>query len=346
MTSPGRFEKIVAVGAGRMGLGIAVAHAMAGQPVTLVDFKPRRIEEFAARRDALLVELAAVGEQLVDLGLRPAHARPLADLVDIVPLDRADAVLGEADLVYEGVPETREAKADALGRIAEAAPTAVIASTTSTMLASELAELVTAPERFCNAHWLNPAYISPLVEVSSHEGTDAAIVDALCETLTAIDKVPVRMKSSPGYIVPRLQALIMNEAARMVEEGVATPEEIDRATRFGLGYRFAALGVLEFIDFGGADTLYQACEQMSQSIDADRYRRPLVLDELMADGEEGLRSGRGFFEYPADERDAYRADVLARTVAMVRSVRGLPEPGLRSATRFRTDETKPPAEAH
>ena len=102
-------------------------------------------------------------------------------------------------------------------------------------------------------HWLNPAYVIPVVEISTHPGTDAAAVARTREIMESAGKLPVVCGVAPGYIVPRLQALVMNEAARMVEEGVASAEEIDKATRFGLGLRFAALGVVEFIDFGGYD---------------------------------------------------------------------------------------------
>ena len=90
--------------------------------------------------------------------------------------------------------------------------------------------------------------------------------------MESIGKLPVVCGATPGYIVPRLQALVMNEAARMVEEGAATAEEIDKATRYGLGLRFAALGVVEFIDFGGADILHHASREMSASIDAGALR--------------------------------------------------------------------------
>ena len=93
--------------------------------------------------------------------------------------------------------------------------------------------------------------------------------------------------AAPGYIVPRLQALVMNEAARMVEEGVATAEEIDKATRYGMGLRFAALGVVEFIDFGGCDILHHASREMAASIDAARYAAPAIVGRMMREGRLG-----------------------------------------------------------
>jgi len=110
----------------------------------------------------------------------------------------------------------------------------------------------------------------------------------------------------------------MNEAARMVEEGAATAEEIDKATRYGLGLRFAALGVVEFIDFGGADILHHASREMSASIDAARYAAPAIVGRMVDEGRLGLKSGSGFYEYAGRDVAAYRRDVLARTLGMLR----------------------------
>jgi 3-hydroxybutyryl-CoA dehydrogenase len=125
--------------------------------------------------------------------------------------------------------------------------------------------------------------------------------------------------------VPRLQALMMNEAARMVDEGVATAEEIDRATRYGLGLRFAAIGVVEFIDFGGNDILYHASRYLAATLSPERYTAPAVVDRMMREGRNGLRDGRGFHDYRDVDVAAYRKDVLSRTLAMLRHA-GLQRP--------------------
>jgi 3-hydroxybutyryl-CoA dehydrogenase len=136
--------------------------------------------------------------------------------------------------------------------------------------------------------------------------------------MQSIGKLPVVCGASPGYIVPRLQALIMNEAARMVQEGVATAEQIDLATRYGMGLRFAALGVVEFIDFGGCDILHHASREMAASIDRHRYTAPAIIDRMMSEGHLGLKTGSGFYDYSGRDVQAYRRDVLARTLGMLR----------------------------
>ncbi|HYJ99359.1 MAG TPA: 3-hydroxyacyl-CoA dehydrogenase family protein, partial [Burkholderiaceae bacterium] len=154
--------------------------------------------------------------------------------------------------------------------------------------------------------------------LSTHPATSADAIERTRAAMTGIGKLPVVCGVAPGYIVPRLQALVMNEAARMIEEGVATAEEIDRATRFGLGLRFAAIGVVGFIDFGGADILHHASREMSASIDAARYAAPAIVDRLVAEGRLGLKSGSGFYDYAGRDVAAYRRDVLARTLGMLR----------------------------
>jgi 3-hydroxybutyryl-CoA dehydrogenase len=183
---------------------------------------------------------------------------------------------------------------------------------------TDLAPLTTHPERLLNAHWLNPAYLIPLVELSAHPGTAPEVISRLRALLEDIGKIPVLCAATPGYIVPRLQALIMNEAARMVEEGVASADEIDKATRYGLGLRFSAIGVIEFIDYGGNDILYYASRYLAQHLSRERYTAPAIVDRLMREGNIGLKSGQGFYDYRERDLPAYRKDVLARTLGALK----------------------------
>jgi 3-hydroxybutyryl-CoA dehydrogenase len=257
---------------------------------------------------------------LAELGAMPsdAVARVLARIRLVREPDAPNA-LRNADVIFEAVTETLEAKHEAFARTcALTRGDAILASTTSTILVTDLVPLVTRPERLLNAHWLNPAYVIPLVEVSTHAGTSAEIVARVRVLLEDIGKVPVVCGATPGYIVPRLQALVMNEAARMVEEGVASAEEIDKATRYGLGLRFAALGVIEFIDYGGNDILYYASRYLAERVSRERYAAPAIVERLMHEGKIGLRSGEGFYDYRDRDVAAYRKDVLARVLGMLR----------------------------
>jgi 3-hydroxybutyryl-CoA dehydrogenase len=319
--------RIVAAGAGRMGRGIAIAFAWAGHPVDVVDLKPREPAAFAALEADATAEIAQSLEQLVELGAADADAVPrLLSRIRFVPAADAACALAGAEVVFEAVPETLEAKRDAFAALSRAcAPQAILASTTSTLRVTDLAPLATHPSRLLNAHWLNPAHVIPLVELSVHAGTDPEVTARLRALLEDAGKVPVVCGPAPGYIVPRLQALIMNEAARMIEDGVATAEEIDRATRYGLGLRFAAIGVVEFIDYGGNDILHHASRHLAASLGSARHVAPPIVDRMMREGRNGLRSGEGFYDYRGRDLAAYRKDVLARTLGMLRHA-GLQRP--------------------
>jgi len=311
-------KTVATIGAGRMGRGIALAYALNGQRVTIVDFKPRNTPGWETLQADVWTDLRLSVQQLAELGALDTRAvETTLGNIQLCAHAQAAGVLAQSRLVYEAVPETLDAKRDALGRVAAlVSKDVLIASTTSTMLASDLAPLVTHPERFMNAHWLNPAWLIPLVEISANEKTDPAAIAHIKEELTRIGKVPVVCACSPGFIVPRLQTLLMNEAARMAEEGVATPEQVDLATRYGLGFRFAAMGVLEFIDFGGNDILYHASRYLADNIDATRFTAPGVVQRHMHEGRNGMRDARGFHDYDGVDLAAYKRDVLARLLAM------------------------------
>ncbi|MBC7705276.1 MAG: 3-hydroxybutyryl-CoA dehydrogenase [Rhodoferax sp.] len=311
--------RFAAVGAGRMGRGIAIAFAYAGHAIALVDLRSRSDEAWHKLQAEARAEIDASLRGLAQLGVMDeARVPAIASRVRIVRADAAAAALGQAELVFEGVPETLEAKREAFAQInRHCRDDAILTSTTSSILVTQIAAFVHKPERFLNMHWLNPAYVIPVVELSCHAGTSAAVLARTKSLMEQIGKLPVVCGATPGYIVPRLQALVMNEAARMIEEGAATAEEIDKATRYGLGLRFAALGVVEFIDFGGCDILHHASREMASSIDAGRYTAPAIVDRMVAEGRLGLKSGSGFYDYAGQDLAAYRRDVLARTLGML-----------------------------
>jgi 3-hydroxybutyryl-CoA dehydrogenase len=321
--------RIVALGAGRMGRGIGHVFAYAGYRVDVLDFKPRAREEGGKLRAAALAEIGANLALLRDLGvLDEAQRLAILGRIRILPLEEAPAALAAADVVFEGVTETLEAKRDAFARAcAHTHPDAIIASTTSSMLADALAALVARPARFLNAHFLNPAYLIPLVEVSPAKVTAESTFIAVKALLESAGKVVVRCASSPGFIVPRLQAAAMNEAARLVEEGVATPEDIDRAVRAGFGPRYTAMGMCEFIDYGGLDILYYASKSMARALDAPRYEPPAIVERLMREGKRGAREGEGFHDWRGRDLAAYQRELLGRFVALYSQLKLLPPPG-------------------
>lgn len=310
-------ELIAAAGAGRMGRGIAVVFAYSGHTVRLVDLKPREAAEFVRVASDARREIDDALDTLCALGVMPRDA--VDTIAARVSIHAGADALADADVIFEGVPETREAKQAALGAISVAArPDAIIASTTSTMLSTELQDIVAHPARFLNAHWLNPAYLVPLVEVSPGARTDPAVVERLKALLEGIGKVAVVCKASPGYIVPRIQALAMNEAARLVEEGVASAEDVDRAIKYGFGLRYAVLGLIEFIDWGGGDILYYASRYLREATGEERFAAPKIVEDNMHAGRIGLRTGQGFYDFRDIDVARFKRERLGAYVALLR----------------------------
>jgi 3-hydroxybutyryl-CoA dehydrogenase len=318
MTSPR--SAIACLGAGRMGRGIAVAFAYAGHAVTMIDVKTRSAEQFATLRDEALSEVGKTLASLARFGLlNEQQANAVLARVSVVPAQDHSAALAGAGIVFEGVPEVVELKREVLTAASKCVgPDIIIASTTSTILVDDLSGAIEHPQRFLNVHWLNPAYLIPLVEISPGAATDPAIIAQVKALLEGIGKKPVVCAATPGFIVPRIQALAMNEAARMVEEGVASAEDIDTAIRYGFGFRYAVLGLLEFIDWGGGDILYYASRYLEGALGSDRYRAPEVISRNMREGRIGLRTGSGFLDYSGLDVDAYREQRLAQLVDMLR----------------------------
>jgi 3-hydroxybutyryl-CoA dehydrogenase len=312
-------EPIACLGAGRMGRGIAVVFAYAGHRVSLVDFKPRDDAAFGKLSADALNEVRTVLTTLASFGLfDPGAVDTLMARVSVVPESDARAALSSAGIIFEGVPEVLDLKREALARCAAlAGPTPVIASTTSTILVDDLSSAVDHPERFLNAHWLNPAFLVPLVEISPGAKTDPAVTERVKSLLEGVGKVPIVCAARPGYIVPRIQALAMNEAARMVEEGVASAEDLDKAIKYGFGIRFAVLGMLEFIDWGGGDILYYASRYLTGALGSDRFASPEIVGRNMAEGRRGLRDGAGFLNYEGLDVEAYRRERLKAFVDLL-----------------------------
>jgi 3-hydroxybutyryl-CoA dehydrogenase len=311
--------KIAALGAGRMGRGIAVAFAYAGHDVAIVDFKPRAADQFAALANDALNDVRTVLLSLSRFGLLTHEdAERVMTRVRVVPEAEAAKALRESAIIFEGVPEVVDLKREVLAKASRlAGPEPILASTTSTILVDDLSGAVERTERFLNAHWLNPAYLVPLVELSPGKATDPVITARVKAVLESIGKVPVVCAATPGYIVPRIQALAMNEAARMVEEGVASASEIDKAIKYGFGFRFAILGLLEFIDWGGGDILHYASKYLTGALHSERYAAPGIIGRNMAEGKIGLSTRQGFLDYSGMDVDAYRAERLKAFVDLL-----------------------------
>jgi len=283
MTAP-VIRRVAVVGAGTMGGGIAQAAAQAGFPTRLTDADPAAAER----------ALGAMGARLrkgVELGKVPAETVGAAlGNVRITP-DLASAV-AEADLVVEAVPEELELKRDLFRRLAAAAPpTALLASNTSSISIAKIAEAAD-PRRTLGLHFFNPVHLMALVEVVAPEVLDPAALAAAREFVAALGKEAVVVRDTPGFATSRLGIALGLEAIRMLEQGVASAPDIDRAME--LGYRHP-MGPLRLGDLVGLDVRLGIATNLWRELGSESFRPPALLERMVARGRLGQKSGRGFY---------------------------------------------------
>ncbi len=308
---------VAVLGPGRIGRQIALAFALGNSRVSLVDVKERPAGGAAAvladARREIRRDLALMAEEGV---IQPGEIAPaLARIEDRTGLDGLD----DCGYVQEALPELVDLKREVLGRVSAAvSPETIVASASSTISPKHMADAVRFDARFLVVHWLNPAHIIPLVEVVPGRATASAVVERTIAFLAGLGKEPVRCADSPGFIGPRLQALLMNEAVRLVEEGVATPEDVDRAFKAGMGFRYATVGLFEFIDWGGVDILHRASGFLARALGDERFRPARLVEEKIARNELGPKTGRGFFDYTGERREAFET---ARVRDLLRQLR-------------------------
>lgn len=292
-------QRIGIIGAGLMGHGIAQAFAAAGHPVDIQEPDPGRR---AGILDRIRRNLGELGQ---DAGAAD-RIRPQATLEDTV---------GQADVVIEAVPEDLALKQRIFAAVEAAAPShALLASNTSVIPIGRVMEAVRDRTRAMGAHWWNPPYLIPLVEVIQTPDTADAAISAMMELLASIGKMPVHVrKDVPGFIGNRLQHALWREAIALVENGVCDARTVDTVVKASFGRRLAVLGPLENADLVGTDLTLAVHEHVLP--DLDRNPGPsALLRELVASGRLGMKTGAGFRSWT----EAERAEVHSRLAAHLR----------------------------
>lgn len=280
-TAPAR---VGVLGGGRMGAGITHAFVLAGSRVAVVERDEASAE---AARDR-------IGRMLAESTARGSATAPLSALEARVRVGLDPAAFDGADLVVEAVPEDRDVKTAALARIAAVVGAAsAIASNTSSISIDALATAVTRPERFLGLHFFNPVPASSLVEVVAGTATAPALVERARGWTRALGKTPVVVRDSPGFASSRLGVALGLEAIRMLEEGVADAADIDAAME--LGYRHP-MGPLRTTDIVGLDVRLGIAEELEAAF-GPRFTPPALLRRLVAEGNLGRKTGRGFYEW-------------------------------------------------
>lgn len=287
--------KVVVVGAGTMGHGIAQVAAQAGCRVTLVDVEERLVQ---GGRDRIAGNLKkGVEKGKLDASAAEAALSRVATATDVA------AASGGADLVIEAVPERLEMKVETFRRAAGAAgDAAILASNTSSLPLTAIAAAVSRPERVVGLHFFNPPHLMPLLEIVRAEQTAPAVVEASLGFARRIGKEPIVVQDSPGFATSRLGLALGLEAMRMLETGVAGVADIDRAME--LGYKHP-MGPLKLTDLVGLDVRLAIAEHLTAEL-GERFRPPAILRRMVRAGYLGQKSGRGFYHW--DEHGARPAD--------------------------------------
>jgi 3-hydroxybutyryl-CoA dehydrogenase len=284
----GGLRSVAVVGSGTMGHGIAYVAALSGCRVTLHDADPAALERARGRIEATAEGGLARGKITAE-----TRDRLFGDIV-YAP-DLAGAVAG-ADLVVEAVVEDLAVKQGLLARIEpEVRAETLLASNTSSLPVTRLASVLSRPERMLGMHFFNPVHVMQLVELVVHPRTSAEARDAALDFVRRMGKQPIVVRDSPGFASSRLGVAIAIEAMRMVEEGVASAEDIDKAME--LGYRHP-MGPLRLTDLVGLDVRLAIAETLHRELGAERFRPPEILRRMVAEGHLGQKSGRGFYAWP------------------------------------------------
>ncbi len=280
-------SRISVLGAGTMGHAVAQVCAAAGYGVMLYDVD----------QDALVRGVDRIRGNLdkgVELGkvTKEEHHGALGRILTSTDLANAASL---ADLVIEAAPESEELKKEIFAVVDAAAPShAILASNTSSLSIERIARSVSDPGRFIGLHFFNPAHLMKLVEVVWGPGTSEATREAAVDFVRRIGKEPVVVKDAPGFASSRLGIVLGMEAIRMVEEGVAAPEDIDKAME--LGYRHP-MGPLRLTDLVGLDIRLGVAEYLHETLGSEAFRPPELLRRMVAEGKLGKKSGQGFYDW-------------------------------------------------
>ena len=282
--------RVAVIGAGTMGHGIAQVAAMAGHEAVLCDVDAGQLERGLARIEATLnkgVDLGKVAEATRDEALaRLAGTGTLGEAVE------------GADLVIEAVPEVMALKKRIFAEVEAAAGAgAILATNTSSLSVTGMGAGLRSPGRFLGLHFFNPVHIMALVEIVKGEQTAPAIVERCLDFVRGLGKEPVVVADSPGFASSRLGIVLGLEAIRMVEAGVASPEDIDKA--MVLGYRHP-MGPLRLTDLVGLDVRLGIARYLHESLGSEAFRPPSLLERMVEEGRLGKKSGRGFYDWDSE----------------------------------------------
>ncbi|MBL9077427.1 MAG: 3-hydroxyacyl-CoA dehydrogenase family protein [Planctomycetes bacterium] len=285
--SEAKFPTVAVLGAGTMGAGIAQVCAQAGSSVVLQDVT----DEFVQRGLARIRDFLQKG---VDKGKTTVEQRDAVLSRITTTTDRAGAARG-AQLVIEAVPEQLALKNGIFRELAAVvAPDCVLASNTSSLSLAKVFAGVAGPARCIGMHFFNPVPLMALLELVRTDATSAPVIDAVTAYGRQLGKEPILVKDSPGFASSRLGVCLGLEAIRMLESGVASAEDIDKAMVLGYGH---PMGPLKLTDLVGLDVRLAIADYLAQELDHPGFRAPELMRRMVAEGKLGKKSGQGFYRW-------------------------------------------------
>ena len=300
-----------------MGEGVAQSFAEAGLSVHLIDLDQSAIER-------CLLQIASNLRLSEEFGLLSEPPDRIASRV--VPCAGADILQAVADcgLVVETVPEVLEIKRELFARLDAAPATTILASNTSSFTITDIAGGMRTAERVLGMHYFNPAHIIPAVEIHRGARTSDAVVEAARALLVRAGKIPVLVKKElPGFIINRLTGALEREIDYLLDQGVVSPEDLDRAVKASLGFRLACLGPMEAEDFIGLDTAARVSRNIFRELSNKTEPSALLLEKVERK-ELGVKTGQGWYDYRGRTREEVlneRNRRLLRQLALFRAER-------------------------
>jgi len=282
--------RVLVVGAGVMGRGIAGLCALSGHETLVFDADPdaqRHVRPSIEASWARALERGKIGAEAIEAGRRRLRiVERLRDGADV-------------DFVVEAVPEALDLKRLVFGELDDHCPDrTILASNTSSLSITRIGRATGRRDRVVGIHFFNPVAAMPLVEVVRGSETSSETVERALELVASLGKEAVRVNDSPGFATSRLGLALGLEAMRMVEEGVARPEDIDKAMELGYGHR---MGPLKTSDLVGLDVRLAIAETLAAELSGERFAPPAILKKLVAEGKIGKKSGEGFYRWDGEE---------------------------------------------
>jgi 3-hydroxyacyl-CoA dehydrogenase len=306
-------KKVAVIGTGTMGPGIAQVLAQHEIEVQIFDIDPEQLKK---ARETLGANLNLMEQAGMLSGTGAADARNrIQDAASLT-----DAVR-DADLVIEVIPEVMDLKARLLSELDEiCGPDTILASNTSGLSITKMAQATQRPEKVVGMHWWNPPIIIPVIEIVKGESTGESVLQTIDNLIRKIGKVPVLVKKDvPGFLGNRLQYALMREAIALLNEGVASAEDIDTMIKAGIGFKFPVMGPLETIDMAGLDIYYRVSQYLNKDLDKSDGAAPIVA-KMVEQGDLGLKSGKGFYDYSNQDIKALMGGRIQKLLLLLKDM--------------------------